>query len=496
MVKVIIKVNFVICFLAINFGELLSQTSWSRTLDNLGTFSSPRTADLNGDGVKDILFGAGRQEFISCDSSVVALDGESGELLWTTGAIDQMFGSALLIDIDDDLVNDVIIGGRSGELIAINGKSGKEIWRFYEVNDLEKIGLSKIYNFYNPQLIPDQDEDGVQDIIISNGGDVLVKPHDPDRPAGHLIVVSGATGSHISHAAMPDGKESYMSVSVIYNEVKEDHEIIFGTGGETIGGSLFVDYLSSVMAGDLSSARVLHTSPTKGYISPVARVDLNGDEVLDILVSSVDGRLACIDGVDFEIDWELKVPETEAYSMPCIGHFNDDDTPDIFISYGQGIWPNIEWGIQKMINGKTGVVEYTNDIGYYQSSSPIAVDLTGDGVDEVMMSINLQSKDSLGFRIVQNSLVGIEFNSKEVIYLSKIEMGSNLATTPWVGDLEQDGFLDFIYFHGTNPRNYNFDGMKIHRIVTQIPLYKELKWSAYQGSNYNGIFHVTKPKVK
>jgi len=250
------------------------------------------------------------------------------------------------------------------------------------------------------------------------------------------------------------------------------------------------------MAGDLSSARVLHTSPTKGYISPVARVDLNGDEVLDILVSSVDGRLACIDGADFEIEWELKVPDTEAYSMPCIGHFNNDDIPDVFISYGQGIWPNIEWGIQKMINGKTGVVEYTNDIGYYQSSSPIAVDLTGDGVDEVMMSINLQSKDSLGLRIVQNSLIGIEFKSKEVIYLSKIEMGSNLATTPWVGDLEQDGFLDFIYFHGTNPRNYNFDGMKVHRIVTQIPLYKELKWSAYQGSEYNGIFNEANPKVK
>jgi len=212
MVKVVIKVSLVIGFLMIISGEILCQTGWSRVLDNLGTFSSPRTADLNGDGVKDIVFGAGRQEFMSCDSAVVALDGNSGELLWTTSAIDQMFGSALLIDIDDDLVNDVIIGGRSGELIAINGISGKEIWRFYEDNDLEKIGLSKIYNFYNPQIIPDQDDDGVQDIIVSNGGDVLVKPHDPDRPAGHLIVVSGATGSYISHAVMPDGKESYMSV--------------------------------------------------------------------------------------------------------------------------------------------------------------------------------------------------------------------------------------------------------------------------------------------
>lgn len=496
MIKIYIDISFVFFFLIGIPNESIGQVSWSRTLDNLGTFSSPRTVDLNGDGTKDILFGAGRQEFVTCDSSVVALDGASGELLWTVSAIDQMFGSALLVDIDSDSISDVIISGRSGELIAISGRSGKEIWRFYEVNDLEEVGLNKIYNFYNPQLIPDQDEDGVKDIIVSNGGDVLVKPHDPDRPAGHLIVISGASGSYISHASMPDGKESYMSVSVIYNDVIDDHEIIFGTGGETIGGSLFVDYLSNVLAGDLSNARVLHTSPTKGYISPVARVDLNNDDILDIVVSSVDGRLACIDGASFELLWELKVPETEAYSMPCIGHFNDDDIPDIFISFGQGIWPNIEWGIQKMINGKTGVVEYSNDIGYYQSSSPTAVDLTGDGIDEVIMSINLQTKDSLGLRLVQNSLVGIEFKSKEVLYLSKIEMGSNLATTPWIGDLDQDGFLDFVYFHGTNPRNYNFDGMKIHRIVTQIPLYKELKWSAYQGSNYNGIYRKEKQKVK
>ena len=498
MIRILIQYSVVIMCFMWNIAEVNSQTSWSKTLDNIGTFSSARVSDFNGDGVQDILFGAGRQEFQACDSSVIAFDGVSGDVLWTGSSIDQIFGSALLTDIDGDAVDDVVIGGRSGELIALNGVSGDEIWRFYTVNDLEEIDLPKIFNFYNPQLIPDQDGDGVKDLIVSNGGDVMVKPYDPNRPAGFLIVVSGNTGKHIAHAPMPDGKEIYMSVNVSENTLTNELEIIFGTGGETIGGSLYMDYLSNVLNGDLSEAKMLHSSESKGYISPVARADFNKDGLLDIVVNSVDGRLVLIDGSSLEVVWELTVPATEAYSMPCLGYFTDDDVLDIFISYGQGVWPNIEWGVQKMVNGKTGEVEFTDELGYYQSSSPIAVDLTGDGIDEVMMSFNFLGTDSLEQNFIQNSLIGIEFKSKEVLYLAAIELGSNLATTPWVGDLDNDGFLDFVYCHSIKPyaAKYNFDGMKVHRLVTQIPMYKPLKWSAYQGSNYNGIYRIDDPNLR
>lgn len=494
----ILRFSIAFIFTVAQVGIVNSQSSWSKTLDNIGTFSSARVSDLNKDGVKDILFGAGRQEFEACDSSIIAFDGLTGELLWTGSSIDQIFGSALLFDIDGDEVDDVIIGGRSGELIAMNGSSGEELWRYYHANDLEDNSLPKIFNFYNPQHIPDQDADGVKDIIVSNGGDVMVRPHDPNRPAGHLIIVSGKTGKHIAHAAMPDGKEIYMSVTVSENVQKGDIEIIFGTGGETIGGNLYVDYLSSVLKGDLSGAKILHTSESKGYISPVARADFNKDGMLDIVANSVDGRLVLIDGSSFEVVWQLAIPGTEAYSMPCLGHFNGDDVLDIFISYGRGIWPNIEWGVQKMINGKTGEIEFEDELGYYQSSSPIAVDLTGDGIDEVMMSFNFLGKDSIDQRIFQNSLIGIEFKSKEVLYLATIEPGSNLATTPWVGDLDDDGFLDFVYCHSIKPyaSKYNFDGIKVHRLTTQIPVYKELKWSSYQGSNYDGIYRIDKQKIR
>src|SRR5210317_1107058 len=87
-------------FLQLDVAGQLLKPFWKVEYDNLGTFSSPRVVDLNGDGTKDIVLGAGRQEFSPCDSSVIALDGTNGNLLWNVHARDQVFGSADFMDIN------------------------------------------------------------------------------------------------------------------------------------------------------------------------------------------------------------------------------------------------------------------------------------------------------------------------------------------------------------------------------------------------------------
>ena len=72
--------------------------------------------------------------------------------------------------------------------------------------------------------------------------------------------------------------------------------------------------------------------------------------------------------------------------------------------------------------------------------------------------------------------------------------GNNLSSTPWIGDLDQDGRLDILYCHGDNLRQtYTFDGIMIRRIATQFRLQKPILWGAYQGSNYNGIYRSDGP---
>jgi outer membrane protein assembly factor BamB len=464
--------------------RLYAQNSWSTKYKGMGTFSSPRISDLNGDGIGDIIFGAGREEFQACDSAVIAVDGRSGKMLWHVSAKDQVFGSPSLRDLTGDGVDDVIINGRSAEFMAINGKTGKIIWRFNKKTDKQKW-----YGFYNAQFIRDQNNDGLEDILISNGGNVWAAPHETkDRPPGYLMVISAKDGELLAKASAPDKCEIYMSVSAL-PDGDNDYKIIFGTGGETVGGHLYVTKLSDVLMGDLSNAIMLDESQKNGYIAPAVWIDLTGDNVEDIVANAVEGKLVAFDGNSHKPLWSVKVPNTEAYSSVAPGYFTDDTIPDFFVSYAVGVWPNLEWSRQVMVNGATGNTEYIDSLGFYQTSTPVVIDLDGDGRDEALLSVNVHIYDQFNRKTLNNMLVSLNFKTGEVTQITDTQKGGNISTTPWIGDLDNDGLLDIVYCHGTNLRkSYAFDGMQVNRIATQIPIKKKIRWGSYMGSNYDGIF--------
>ncbi len=269
--------------------------TWATTLPDIGSSSSPRLTDLTGDGILDIILGAGRQELQSSDTAVIALDGASGELLWQVAARDQIVGSALLYDITGDGIEDVFIGGRRAELMAIDGARGNVLWEFYAAGDTLDPGISAgLYNFYNPQRIPDQDGDGRDDLLVANGGDYLADPDDPNRPTGRLMVMSSQTGTLLAQALVPDGRETYLSAVVADLEGDGTLDVVYGTGGETFGGHLYRTTLTAIMAQDIQASIPLATGPDKGFIAPPVLVDLTGDDVLDIVANSVDGRLLAL----------------------------------------------------------------------------------------------------------------------------------------------------------------------------------------------------------
>ncbi len=461
------------------------QSSWSVKFEGMGLFSSPRVADFNGDGVGDIVLGAGREEFKPCDTAVIAINGANGSILWKVASIDHVFASAALKDLNNDGVQDVFIGGRSATLFALNGKNGEIIWKF----DRTKGGV-KWFNFYNSQFIKDQDGDGVEDILVSNGGNVMAEPFDKKaRMPGNLVVLSGKSGKLLSRAQVPDGSETYMSVVALPTD-NSDYKVVYGTGGETLGGHLYVTTLSAIMKGDLSKSILLDTSPDKGYIGPPVLVDITRDGVPDIIANAVEGKLIAFNGATYKPIWSIKVPETEAYSSMAPGYFTGgDDIPDFFTSYAVGQWPDLGWSRQLMVDGATGKIAFEDSLGSYQTSTPVVIDLDDDGIDEALLNVNIEAYDQLNNKTFHNIMLVVNFKGNEVLQVWDSHPGSNIASTPWIGDLDNDGLLDIVYCHGTNvKRTYSFTGLQVNRIATGLPIKSPIRWGAYMGNQYDGIF--------
>ncbi|HTE23902.1 hypothetical protein [Flavitalea sp.] len=465
--------------------------SWTVYINNNGTYSSPRLVDLNNDQVSDIVIGAGGREEKYSDTAVLALDGKSGKILWAIPGINQYVGSAVFKDINADNVPDIFIGGRWAQLTAINGADGKILWSFYPGRKQTDGSDGGWYNFTTPQFIPDQDNDGIDELIIANGGDARAAPYVTTRPAGRLLVISTKTGNILANAVVPDGKETYMSV--ICEPTQDGNwKILFGTGGETIGGGLYRTRLNNIMENDISSSTLIARTEKKGFVSSPVLADINNDGIKDIVVNDSEGKMKAIDGVTDSILWQVSFPGTEAYTVPAVGSFTGDSTPDFFANFAIGTFPRLTKSIRFMVDGSNGRIVFQDTVQSFQYASAVTADLDGNGHDEVIINQSALRKRQFD-NVYYCYLMAIDFtNNNNILSLKDTIQSTNFASTPWIGDIDNDGKFDIIY-SSVRYNDINLDlaeplGLFISRYKTNIPIKKMSNWGAFMGSRYNGTY--------
>jgi outer membrane protein assembly factor BamB len=468
---------------------------WNKDFPVIGSLSSPRTADLNGDGVLDIVMGAGKNEFQKTDMGIIAFNGKTGDLLWKQESIDQVFGSATFCDVNGDKIKDVLIGGRSPQFKAIDGKTGTLIWAYkHEKYADDPVLHYAHFNFNNSILVPDQNNDGIDDLLTINGGNPLAKPYsEVDRFPGVLMLFDSKTGNILSADTMPDRKESYMTPLCFSQPGSKEVFLLFGTGGETIDGKLYLTTLSQFLTKKLSSAEVIATEKGHGFIAPASLADINKDGYIDIIAITHGSKVVAIDGKDHRTLWTRTFPGTECSNSLAPGYFTDDDIPDFFTFISKGQWPNSMGSVEVMIDGKNGNVAYMDSIGCTGFSSPVVYDLNGDGRDEAIISIN-NFDCALGYaskapRLMENKLIAIDFTAKTINTIDQAQGFKNIFSTPWIGDIDNDGYLDIIYcqyFHYSDL--VSFLGLRIKRIDLPVKIKKPVLWGAFLGSNGDGIF--------
>ena len=237
---------FLYLFLLLLLLSCQEKSDWFRYFPNTGTYSSPVIADLNNDGISDVIIGAGSKEDQHADTAVIALDGKTGQVLWTISGRNQYVGSAVLQDITGDGVPDVFIGGRWAEFSAINGATGGIIWSFFPERTNPDPSYAGWYNFTSASIIEDCDSDGFGDLLVTNGGDSKAAPGDTVRPPGKILILSSASGKVISSVTVPDNREIYMPAICNFDSVNNITNVYFATGGETIGGHLYRTTLDAI----------------------------------------------------------------------------------------------------------------------------------------------------------------------------------------------------------------------------------------------------------
>lgn len=464
---------------------------WERQFAGLSNHSSPRAAaDLDGDGVKDIVLGSGMEEMASTPTGIIALSGATGDTLWTHPARDQVFGSPTFLDITQDGIDDIIINGRAGILIALEGSTGSVIWEFLPEVTFDDARDMGIFNFYNAQVIPDQNGNGLPDLLVSNGGDYTISPYDENRPAGKLMIISAAKGNILAQATMPDGKETYMSAVIAkLHETDENYSVIYGTGGETIGGNLYLATLVDIFNEDLSGSVKLASGSDKGFIAPPLLADLNEDSYLDITVNAVDGRTIAISGKDYSQLWSVEIENTEVYGSLAAGKFKTDSRIDLFTTSSIGVWPNLRDNHHILIHGKTGEILSQDTLGVFQTASPIAADVTGNGTLEALQSVNIGYEQFDGSYHYNHMLVANDFRNQRQFILDELQPGANLSSTPWAGDLDNNGRLDIIYLVTHDQKDiFGANGFTLFRLQARHSTRAETPWGSYMGSDYDGVY--------
>ena len=91
---------------------------------------------------------------------------------------------------------------------------------------------------------------------------------------------------------------------------------------------------------------------------------------------------------------------------------------------------------------------------------------------------------------MQNRLIAIDFSQPAVQTIEQLAGFKNVFSTPWIGDLDNDGYLDIIHCQYYRPGSdmVVFLGMQIKRISTTVRIRKPVRWGAYMGSKGNGVY--------
>jgi len=334
-------------------------------------------ADVDGDGVLDVVAGSGGK-WVYC------LNGADGTLKWVFGpTMKKVIKAPQVADINQDGQQEVVVCDDKGFVWALSGADGSEIWRFatggqtrispaiWDVNNDGKVEVivsskaSKVFCLDGIEGIPlwnatigpgGKSSPVVADLNGDGKWEVIAKAY------GDTFVLDGSDGSIVSNVSISFAKAAANGAPAVYDADGDGILDIYMCGGRNV----------TCLSGD--GKRIIWRYVNVGKTTSGVLVgDVNLDGRMEAVLTTYDkiGTLLCFDATNGKLLWNFSWPGLLRYSNPAPVDVTGDGEIDLVVGSLDG---NL-----LAVSGLAGIREWNLSVGDDVASSPAVADVNGDG---------------------------------------------------------------------------------------------------------------------
>ena len=415
-------------------------------LSDVGDYSAPAFADIDGDGDLDALIGEedGNTVFFeNTGNASVAAFAASVTNPFGLAAAD-LFSHPAFVDIDGDGDLDALIGSFSRK-IAFQENTGSAMAPAFAAPVIDPFGLDR--PGYSPTFV-DIDGDGDLDAFTGEAGYMYLQEN---------------TGSATAPAFAAPVKNPFGLVNVDYYESNLAFVDIDGDGdldaliGGFDGNVVFQENTGSATAPAFSVPQsnpfgLASLGNARRFDSNPAFVDIDGDSDFDAFVGGIDGNVTFQENTGSATAPAFAAPQSNPFGLVSIGYggrlapaFADiDGDGDLDAWIGGSLYGNIVF--QENTGSRTApafAAEQSNPFGLaavYLASGPAFADIDGDGDLDALIG------DGYGRTAFQENTG----NATNPAFAAPLSNPFGLAVTgsyarPAFVDIDGDGDLDALF---------------------------------------------------
>jgi predicted component of type VI protein secretion system len=296
-------------------------------------FYEPLLGDLNKDGRDEIV--------LVFENGTIASFGSDMDRLWVYEGKGKITSLPAFVDVSGDDVKDIVFPTIGMDLVAVDGKTGFELWKFFDATGetlSSPVGLRI-------------NEDSRTDIVF-----VTVD--------GFLHGVDGKTGWGLwkgNISGRPAGGPALGPIG----EGKEDSVVTLTRNG--------------TLSGHDRSGKPLFTYDMKSsFVTGPSLGDTDGDGKNEIVTVDVQGIVRAVEGPTRREKWRVQSEGGTTIGRVALADMNDDGGMDVVFTTLSGALT--------VLDGKNGNLIARRNTGDFSFATPLVADLNGDKKLEMIIA--------------------------------------------------------------------------------------------------------------